>query len=91
MEARAFRSSSLLESNSKSGLGPLGGYFLLFIFTFKVGKSYENSVNHDGGTSLPTNNKTAAIGKGLIRFDDVSDKYKKKPWDGDSIPRLSFF
>ena len=26
-------------------------YFLLFIFTFKVGKSYENSVNHGGNTS----------------------------------------
>lgn len=80
MEARAFGASSLLESNSKSGLSPWGGYFLLFIFPLMIGKSYENSIDHYGDTSLPTNNKTAAIGKGLIRFDDVSDKYKKKPW-----------
>ena len=32
-------------------------YFLLFIFTFKVGKSYENSVNHGGNTSHQTNDK----------------------------------
>ena len=32
-------------------------YFLLFIFTFKVGKSYENSVNHGGDTSHQTNDK----------------------------------
>ena len=29
----------------------LAAYFLLFDFTFKVGKSYENSVNHGGNTS----------------------------------------
>ena len=29
----------------------LAAYFLLFVFTFKVGKSYENSVNHGGNTS----------------------------------------
>ena len=32
-------------------------YFLLFVFTFKVGKSYENSVNHGGNTSYQTNDK----------------------------------
>ena len=32
-------------------------YFLLFIFTFKVGKSYENSVNHGGNTSYQPNDK----------------------------------
>ena len=32
-------------------------YFLLFIFTFKVGKSYENSVNHGGNTSHQTDDK----------------------------------
>ena len=35
----------------------LAAYFLLFIFTFKVGKSYENSVNHGGDTSHQTNDK----------------------------------
>ena len=29
----------------------LAALFLLFVFTFKVGKSYENSVNHGGNTS----------------------------------------
>ena len=32
-------------------------YFLLFIFTFKVGKSYENSVNHGGNTSHQSDDK----------------------------------
>ena len=32
-------------------------YFLLFIFTFKVGKSYENSVNHGGNTSYQPHDK----------------------------------
>ena len=32
-------------------------YFLLFIFTFKVGKSYENSVNHGGDTSHQSDDK----------------------------------
>ena len=32
-------------------------YFLLFVFTFKVGKSDENSVNHGGDTSHQTNDK----------------------------------
>ena len=34
-----------------------GGFILLFIFTFKVGKSYENSVNHGGNTSYQSNDK----------------------------------
>ena len=32
-------------------------YFLLFVFTFKVGKSYENSVNHGGNTSHQPHDK----------------------------------
>ena len=32
-------------------------YFLLFVFTFKVGKSYENSVNHGGDTSHQSDDK----------------------------------
>ena len=35
----------------------LAAYFLLFAFTFKVGKSYENSVNHGGNTSYQSNDK----------------------------------
>ena len=35
----------------------LAAYFLLFVFTFKVGKSYENSVNHGGNTSYQSNDK----------------------------------
>ena len=33
------------------------GFILLFVFTFKVGKSYENSVNHGSNTSHQTNDK----------------------------------
>ena len=35
----------------------LAAYFLLFVFTFKVGKSYENSVNHGGNTSHQPHDK----------------------------------
>ena len=35
----------------------LAAYFLLFVFTFKVGKSYENSVNHGGDTSHQSDDK----------------------------------
>ena len=35
----------------------LAAYFLLFAFTFKVGKSYENSVNHGGNTSYQSHDK----------------------------------
>ena len=35
----------------------LAAYFLLFVFTVKVGKSYENSVNHGGNTSYQSNDK----------------------------------
>ncbi|MBO5690991.1 MAG: hypothetical protein J6R96_03930 [Spirochaetaceae bacterium] len=31
--------------------------FLLFTFTFKVGKSYENSVNHGGNTGHQSHDK----------------------------------
>ena len=41
----------------KSGVKTLAAFFLLFIFTFKVGKSYENSVNHGGNTSYQSNDK----------------------------------
>ena len=32
-------------------LRELAAIFLLFIFTFKVGKSYKNSIDYAGGTS----------------------------------------
>ena len=35
----------------------LAAYFLFFVFTFKVGKSYENSVNHGGDTSYQPHDK----------------------------------
>ena len=41
----------------RSGRETLAAYFLLFVFTFKVGKSYENSVNHGGNTSHQSDDK----------------------------------
>ena len=43
-------------------------YFLLFIFTLKVGKSYENSVNHGGNTSPNPMTKSTVIRKLLSAY-----------------------
>ena len=57
-QARLVVSTEILQSCQKSGALTFWRlYFLLFIFTFKVGKSYENSVNHGGNTSYQSNDK----------------------------------
>ena len=57
-QARLVVSTEILQSCQKSGALTFWRlYFLLFVFTFKVGKSYENSVNHGGNTSHQTDDK----------------------------------
>ena len=38
-------------ANGRQQVERAGGHFLLFIFTFKVGKSYKNSIDYVSGTS----------------------------------------
>ena len=57
-QARLVVSTEILQSCQKSGALTFWRlYFLLFVFTFKVGKSYENSVNHGGNTSHQPHDK----------------------------------
>ena len=42
-------------ANGRQQVERAGGHFLLFIFTFKVGKSCKNSINYAGDTGYHSN------------------------------------
>ena len=55
-KARLFGSSPLLVDNRQQ-IRHSGGYFLLFVFTFEVGKSCENSACYGGNAGHQGHNK----------------------------------